>query len=167
MALIAISITGSLQFAVAPNAGHISTDTAWLPFDLLNYDTKAEQTPPNPMPSVDQLGTGQKKFAHSTTDLTANGIYHQFQALIPQSAGGAPSRLTKALWANFATGGSVTVYGLDPYADDLGVSVDGRVYEYCMWDGFIDVMKLPQRVMGWGGYVLTLDFYRMTRRIAT
>ncbi len=164
MSLVTITLPG-LQFALGAGSGHIATDVAWLPNTLAAYDSKPVQTPPTLMPPVDMLGSGPEKYAHSPTLLTTDGYYHQFSAVFDASSGGASSKLTKALWAYIGIGGAVSVYGLDPYNDDAGASVDGRVFEYCYWDGLMKGIKNTQRVSAWGGYVVAIDFYRMTRRI--
>lgn len=164
MALVAISLTG-LEFALGAGSGHIAADAAWLPCTLAAYDVAVTQTPPQLMPPIDTLGSGQEKYAHSPTLLTTDGYFHQFSATIDNSNDGAPSKFTKALWDYFGTGGAVTVYGLDPYAIDDGSITSGRKFGYSYWDGLMKAMKLPARISGGGGYVVDLDFYRMTRRI--
>jgi hypothetical protein len=163
MALVTISLTGDLQFALATGQGRVSTDALWLPITLADYDTKAVQTPPQIMPPVDTTGSGLEKLARKTGTTTLDGYYHQFQATFDAGSGGAPDRLTAALRAYFGYGGAVTVYGLDPYYDD-GTAPDGRKFQYWYWDGLMKRPNLTARVTAWCAYVLTLEFYRMTRR---
>jgi len=164
MALVTInSQLSTLQFAVAQGAGRVAVDPYWLPITIIAYDTLAKQTPPGLMPTVDTTGSGMEKYARKigTTDL--NGMLRQFGATIDLPSGGAPTLLTAALWDYLGPGGAVTVFGLDPFASVT--APDGRQFAYCYWDGLMRAAKLGEVARSEGAYSLTLDFYRMTRRV--